>query len=555
MTVLVQRSSAINQEQASSSSAALEGPAPDEEEQAQQSRQDNKELDGAASRQEERSSSLSFLNEKGDNLVKDDDIANENNSINLKNDYDDDARLPLVVNEWAQGTSIHGVANVTDGETWKAWKRLAWLTLTCASAGLMIWQFEALITQYRSYKVLTDTETITPRSLPFPQVTLCSTNPLSQQKLNILGIDEPTTTLEFQQTSWDYSELIFGPEFNGLSVGNTNHDQQQNHNTSRWTERWTDFGRCWSFDTSLRIVRPGMAAGLQVIGLLYQDDFFQVPNNNSETTTAISEVAGMLVFIQSPGTLLSDQVPYVTASPGHNTLIRIHPTLVERERQAPWARCFSEAPAYTQAKCRTQCWHAAQRHACGCKTWGDPTTAGNLPFCRQDELDKCRQEKLWNETAILDHCGVPYRDVKKTNGDDKNRRSTIIGGDCSLPPCSETIYDMSVSQMTLSNALLAQLERQLPQPTFTQQYIKDNLVWIQVNYDKIQFEKLTESKEMSFAQLLAAVGGSMGLFLGISLLSVVELFGDLCLLRILPRYFGYRSLYGLGSKKPSSHMT
>jgi hypothetical protein len=34
-----------------------------------------------------------------------------------------------------------------------------------------------------------------------------------------------------------------------------------------------------------------------------------------------------------------------------------------------------------------------------------------------------------------------------------------------------------------------------------------------------------------------------------SFISIIELFGDLMLLRLLPRFFGHRQLHGVGSKE------
>jgi len=54
------------------------------------------------------------------------------------------------------------------------------------------------------------------------------------------------------------------------------------------------------------------------------------------------------------------------------------------------------------------------------------------------------------------------------------------------------------------------------------------------------------------ADLLAGIGGSMGLFVGISVLSIIEVVGDLGVMRLIPRIFGYRSLYGLGTRHANS---
>ena len=68
-----------------------------------------------------------------------------------------------------------------------------------------------------------------------------------------------------------------------------------------------------------------------------------------------------------------------------------------------------------------------------------------------------------------------------------------------------------------------------------------------INFDAILIEEFGETKAMSLFDLLAALGGSMGLFAGMSLISVAEIFFDFGITRCLPRCWGDRRLRGLGS--------
>mmetsp|Transcript_27846 Transcript_27846/g.64660 ORF Transcript_27846/g.64660 Transcript_27846/m.64660 type:complete len:212 (+) Transcript_27846:106-741(+) len=133
---------------------------------------------------------------------------------------ENNAPVRFVINEWAQGTSIHGVPYVTDSIQWRLWKRGTWICLVLVSAAFMLWQITQLITQCkclyiyitvfddynddgallagrqcrewirlrtskllspmpvfsripdRNFDVLTDTQTINPVSLHFPEVRL-----------------------------------------------------------------------------------------------------------------------------------------------------------------------------------------------------------------------------------------------------------------------------------------------------------------------------------------------------------------------------------------------
>lgn len=54
--------------------------------------------------------------------------------------------------------------------------------------------------------------------------------------------------------------------------------------------------------------------------------------------------------------------------------------------------------------------------------------------------------------------------------------------------------------------------------------VKKNLVLLNIYYDDLGFEKITELPVIDFTGLISEVGGTMGLFLGISFLSFIEAF-------------------------------
>mmetsp|Transcript_3817 Transcript_3817/g.8093 ORF Transcript_3817/g.8093 Transcript_3817/m.8093 type:complete len:465 (-) Transcript_3817:97-1491(-) len=421
-------------------------------------------------------------------------------------DFDDcNAPANFVVNEWAQGTSIHGVPFVTDSIMWLPWKRYMWIVLVCVSASFMIWQFTALITQYRTYEVITDSVTINPESLEFPEVSVCGLNFFSQSKINATGITQPKNMEEVDAISTSLEDFVKFMWFNGREL-----NVSQN-----WKPIVSDLGRCFSFTTDRRIYRPGYYGGLKIWVDLNQDDF------NLET-----EYAGLAIMVQQPGTKLSTQLPVYAVKPAQESLVNLRKTEFVRERVAPWARCKGEAPEYTQTRCRTECVDQAIREQCNCRRFTDETIEGDIPFCSISSTSgdrECANEVLYNEKAAYDNC------------------------DCHLPSCLQTEYEGHVTEVDFANIYLDQIDYE--GFGITREYLLSNFVSVTINYDRLQYNKLTETKAMTFADLLGAIGGSMGFFLGISMLSIFELIGDLGLLRLVPRLFGRKHLYGLGARR------
>lgn len=117
---------------------------------------------------------------------------------------------------------------------------------------------------------------------------------------------------------------------------------------------------------------------------------------------------------------------------------------------------------------------------------------------------------------------------------------------CLIPPCHEEVYVSSYSSAKIATKAAARLEEELAlsRGNFLQNFVK-----IHINYDSIRYEQRTESRATDFSQLLSNLGGSMGFFMGISMISVVEIVGELLCLRLIPRLWGNDRLYGIGQKQ------
>lgn len=141
---------------------------------------------------------------------------------------------------------------------------------------------------------------------------------------------------------------------------------------------------------------------------------------------------------------------------------------------------------------------------------------------------------LWNDDLSMcseSYLGTPYKEI-------------VLGCDCSTPPCFEETYDLKVSTIRLSETRaqdLAQIWGTTAEGT------KDNYFDVSINFDEIDYEVRSETKAMSFTDLMASIGGSMGLFAGFSLLSLFEVIVELGVLRLIPRLWGDRRLQGVGS--------
>ncbi|KAL7556927.1 hypothetical protein ACA910_006171 [Epithemia clementina (nom. ined.)] len=472
------------------------------------------EIGGRERRQSVRNKTTVALDQDDDDVMVMDDFNQEQLGLLEELNPEEDAPLLLVVKEWAQTSTMHGVRFIAASDIWKRWKRGLWFLLVIGAGALMVWQIETLIQQYLDYDVITETETINPPSLPFPEVTVCSTNLFSQQALDKYDITDPANETELWLVA--NANIILRTWFNNVEILESN----STTTTTGWRPRITDKGICYSFQTDQEVFRPGVfGGGLEFYVNLNQDDF-----------RPQTELAGIVVFVQQPGTPIHDQLPFAVMAPGKEAVATLDVTEWNRERQAPWARCFSAAPNYTQPLCHSQCLHEKMRHDCGCRSYGgdkDP----DLRYCQPNERPPdalCAQNISENQKEVFE----------------------TFCNHCSLPPCSQTTYRMVTSELDFSQVLYSKL---LENMNLTETELLQNFMVVRLNYGSIQMDRLSETKAMTQQQLIGNIGGSMGLYLGISALSMFEIFGDFMCLRLIPRLFGYRHLYGLGAQSSSSN--
>jgi hypothetical protein len=59
--------------------------------------------------------------------------------------------------------------------------------------------------------------------------------------------------------------------------------------------------------------------------------------------------------------------------------------------------------------------------------------------------------------------------------------------------------------------------------TIDYNFLKEHLLSVNIYFDALQSTRIEEFKQVEFFDLIANIGGTLGLFIGISLLSFVEL--------------------------------
>ncbi|KAK1898155.1 Acid-sensing ion channel 1B [Dissostichus eleginoides] len=89
-------------------------------------------------------------------------------------------------------------------------------------------------------------------------------------------------------------------------------------------------------------------------------------------------------------------------------------------------------------------------------------------------------------------------------------------------PCNMTRYSKELSFVKIpSKASAKYLAKKYNK---SEQYIKDNIMVLDIFFEALNYETIEQKKAYEVAGLLGDIGGQMGLFIGASILTILEIF-------------------------------
>ena len=405
-------------------------------------------------------------------------------------------------------------------------KRLVWVGVVLgATIGCLI-TITDRIRYLQSRPTATTISNIERHSVEFPAVTVCNLNMFSRkelQKRNLTSIiensarlvrqesrdgcetdlqqslsqsDSKISTIKFEeltvQASDDVKDLIVDCSFAGKQCGNL---------TELSEPVFTEMGICYTFNLGRR-GRPrvksrgiGQRQGLHMIIRINQSDY------------ATPADAGVKIAIhdQSEPPLPADQG--VGVPTGRSAFISIKEQNIQNSaglhcrdngKTARFNFLKREFPSYSESACLVDCVHSAIARECNCvsvRSFYRPDTSqyAQLPDCT-----------LENTCCILDALTSP--------------------SDCPCSvACTSTRYEATVSYSYFPAEYFSQEVAHSLNTTPANLFI--NSLEVNVYFDTLNVETLTTEEAYSVVALLADIGGQVGLFLGWSVISVLQ-FGN-----------------------------
>uniref|UniRef100_A0AAV2KIA2 Acid-sensing ion channel 2 n=1 Tax=Knipowitschia caucasica TaxID=637954 RepID=A0AAV2KIA2_KNICA len=193
---------------------------------------------------------------------------------------------------------------------------------------------------------------------------------------------------------------------------------------------------------------------------------------------------------------LSEQAPPPLpppSSPRDNTVLTYLPP--------PWGECEWRAlesgffQVYSVTACRIDCETRYIVENCNCRMVHMP---GDAAYCTPEQYKDCAEPAL-------------------------AKLSAVEGSSCMCrAPCNMTRYNKELSMVKIPSKTSARyLQKRYNK---SEKYISDNILVLDVFFEALNYETIEQKKAYEVAGLLGDIGGQMGLFIGASILTILELF-------------------------------
>ena len=416
--------------------------------------------------------------------------------------------------KYVESTTTHGVSHVFIGKS--KIRRVFWLIILLGAAGGCFYNIVNRIMYLASGPTSTTISTTREETLHFPEVTFCNLNSVRRsyaEEINLtdffrsLAIIDPADP-SFNRSSCNQDIPMDVPvDFRTVMVEGRHLADEfivlcryggRQCTDDQFSSVITDLGVCYTFNSGedgriLRATGTGVRHGLQLWLDIQQ----------SEYISSLSLDAGVKIAIHSQGEPGKPDENGIAVPPGRNAFISLHQKVIADESSRGTCRDTDDFNFlhsfynYSVAACLSDCLLTTIAERCQCIESSAP------------------RESVSSSYAALSDCGIS--DVCCVI----EQYFTADGCTANCPPaCNYTTYKTSVSYSTFPARY--QLEAIHNVSGTDSDELQENLLSINIYFEDLNVEREITQNAYSVVALLSDIGGQMGLFLGASIISILE---------------------------------
>ncbi|GAB5576023.1 acid-sensing ion channel 4 [Prionailurus iriomotensis] len=411
------------------------------------------------------------------------------------------AAAPRDLATFASTSTLHGLGRAC-GPGPHGLRRTLWALALLTSLAAFLYQAAGLARGYLTRPHLVAMDPAAPAPVAgFPAVTLCNINRFRHSALsdadifhlaNLTGLPpkdrdghraaglrypEPDMVDILNRTGHQLADMLKSCNFSGHHCS-----------ASNFSVVYTRYGKCYTFNADPQSSLPsragGMGSGLEIMLDIQQEEYLPIWRETN-----------ILTYLPQP-----------------------------------WGNCRAESglrepelqgySAYSVSACRLRCEKEAVLQRCHCRMVHMP---GNETICPPNIYIECADH-------TLEMCGCPRgRELWPQEGEAVSANQwpgdSLGGGTegpCFCPtPCNLTRYGKEISMVRIPNRGSARyLARKYNR---NETYIRENFLVLDVFFEALTSEAMEQRAAYGLSALLGDLGGQMGLFIGASILTLLEI--------------------------------
>ncbi|RUS72250.1 hypothetical protein EGW08_019991 [Elysia chlorotica] len=398
--------------------------------------------------------------------------------------------LQELFQQFQETATIHGVAKTSQPQLYSC-RRLIWAILVVAMTVMLGITLAELITEMRERPIKTNNKFSLHDELPFPAVTICSLNQYIRDRVP----DNPMIRhlLYFKS---EYARMtgatlnLLDTHVNLTDVSGVDLDNATEYAATRldellWGCAWksrpvdcqqifqpvkTSYGKCFMFNGDKNNVRVAKMNG---------------PGESLTARISINDDKGFFSQFMEEG-VITIRLPYPYKAFNNG--------FCEDTESEDYVNKLSIMPLYSVTACQINCYMDFVFKQCGCLGFND---LGNMSVCSAKEYFTC------------------YLPAAA-----KFNQSQLLACNC-MEVCHSVNYETEVYYADFASRFSQEIAKN--DNSTNANKIKANAIELRIFYKSLNIETLEQQPAISTADIIGKLGGQMGLFLGLSLLSYVEI--------------------------------
>ncbi|CAH6791466.1 Asic1 [Phodopus roborovskii] len=389
---------------------------------------------------------------------------------------------PVSIQAFASSSTLHGLAHIFSYERLSL-KRALWALCFLGSLAVLLCVCTERVQYYFCYHHVTKLDEVAASQLTFPAVTLCNLNEFRFSQVSKNDLYHAGELLALLNNRYEIPDTQMADE-KQLEI------LQDKANFRSFKPK--PFNMREFYDRAGHDIRD-MLLSCHFRGEACSAEDFKVVNETSFE-------AGIKVQIHS-----QDEPPFIDqlgfgVAPGFQTFVSC-----QEQRliylPSPWGTCNAVTmdsdffDSYSITACRIDCETRYLVENCNCRMVHMP---GDAPYCTPEQYKECADPAL--DFLV-----------------EKDQEYCV----CEMP-CNLTRYGKELSMVKIpSKASAKYLAKKFNK---SEQYIGENILVLDIFFEVLNYETIEQKKAYEIAGLLGDIGGQMGLFIGASILTVLELF-------------------------------